>query len=113
MEELHHYCIVRSDLTISTIAAQLIHAAGESNPKGIRCYSVALRADNLEEIEQKLKDASIPHIAIREVDPPYNNELLAIGICPINRSKSKDLRRIVSCLSLIKRSDTIEHEVRA
>ena len=101
-EELHHYCIVRNNLPISTIVSQLVHAAGESNPGAKRCFSVALQAKDLEEIETKLKEASIPHVAIREPDDSYDDDLLAIGINPINRSKNKNLRRIVSCLSLIK-----------
>jgi hypothetical protein len=101
-KQLHHYCIVRSDLDIGTISGQLIHAAGESNPGGKHCHSVALMSDNLEKIEQDLKNSSIDHVAVREPDFPFNNDLLAIGICPCNRSSNKELRRIVSNLPLVK-----------
>jgi hypothetical protein len=66
---LTHYCIVRRDLPLGVLSAQLIHAAGES-AKGVRpgCYAVALAANDeshLKVIEAKLKRFGISHVAIR------------------------------------------------
>ena len=88
---LTHFCIVRKDLPRGVLAAQLIHAAGESSgqvPEGT--YAVALAARNeghLSLLEQKLKDAGLPHHAVREPDAPWNGALMAIGLAPtIDRS---------------------------
>jgi len=103
-EIFYHYCIVRNDLPIGVTAAQLVHAAGESNPGGQHSHAVVLGVpkENLLDIEVKLSDAGITHVAVREPDSPYNGELMAIGIVPVFRSKNKDLRRIVSGLKLLR-----------
>jgi hypothetical protein len=85
--------------------AQTIHAAGESShglllPEGT--YAVALHARSeleLQAVEAKLKAAGIPHRAIREPDPPYVGELMAIGIHPI---AGEEVRRLLSSLPLVK-----------
>ena len=102
---LHHYCIMRRDLPMGVFAAQLIHAAGESNPEGIHSYAVALWVDDEEELaakEARLLEHDIPHVAVREPDAPWDNQLMAIGVCPIDRSTNKQLRKIVAGLPLIK-----------
>ncbi len=84
-----HYCIVRSDLPSRTIAAQLIHAAGESRgmfqflPEHTIAVCLAVPTEkDLLEWEQKLLKAKIRYKAIREPDSPYYNQLMVIGIRP-------------------------------
>lgn len=80
--------IVREDLPRGVLAAQLIHAAGESSPGGLptHTFAVALAArdqPHLEFLEQKLLERKIPHRAIREPDAPWDNALMAIGLEPV------------------------------
>jgi len=82
----------------------LIHAAGES-AVGIahNTYAVALSAENEKELlalEQRLRYYNVPHAAFRESDPPYNQELMAIGIYPVNDRRL--IRRFLKRFSLIK-----------
>lgn len=101
---LTHFCIVRRDLPRGVLAAQLIHAAGESServPEGT--YAVALAAKNeghLALIEQKLVDAGIPHHAVREPDSPWNGALMAIGLAPTSDRDS--VQPITKSLRLLK-----------
>ena len=69
------------------MAAMLVHTAGESYkppPKSRDpTYAVALKAtqEQLLELEQVLFRKGIDHVAFREPDEPYNNELMGIGAC--------------------------------
>ena len=86
------------------MSAQLVHAAGESSfgnlPKNTHAVVLAVPGEeNLLELEKQLLEAKIPHNAIREVDSPYNGQLMAIGICPTTRDKVKGL---LSQLPLVK-----------
>lgn len=93
---LHHYCLIREDLPLGTIGAQLIHA-GARSANGLHddtTHSVCLAAQNerhLCEIEYRLIEAGIHHISIREPDEPWRNALMAIGIPP---QPQKNLRKI-------------------
>lgn len=83
-----HYCIIRQDLPRGVLAAQMIHAAGESSPgtlpKGTKAVALAATDEaHLLEIEKMLSDLKIPHQAIREPSPPWNGQIMAIGLCPI------------------------------
>lgn len=102
LKDLYHYVILRDDLTPGQAIAQTIHAAGESNPAGLHSYAVALSVpkEKLKEIEQRLCETDINHVAVYEPDSPFDGEITAIGISPIFKSKNKDLRRIVSGLKL-------------
>jgi hypothetical protein len=96
--------IVREDLPRGVLAAQLIHAAGESSPGDLptHTFAVALAARDqahLELLEQKLLERQIPHHAIREPDAPWNNALLAIGIVPVSdRAIVKPVTRSLALL---------------
>jgi peptidyl-tRNA hydrolase len=85
------------------LTAQVCHAAGESSPGNLPAgtYAVVLAADKqrLELLEHKLQLAGLPHRSIRENDPPYSGELLAIGICP---ALKKEVKHYVSDLALVK-----------
>lgn len=83
-----HYCVIRQDLPRGVLAAQLIHAAGESAggvlPTSTIAVALAARDEaHLVTIEQQLRRLAIPHRAIREPDPPWNGALMAIGIAPV------------------------------
>jgi len=102
---LTHYCILREDLPRGVLAAQLIHAAGESSPGDLpkNTFAVALAArdaTHLEFVESKLQDLGIPHHAIREPDEPWNGALMAIGIPPVEDRNT--LKKAVSSLPLLR-----------
>ena len=87
---LTHYVIIRADLPEGVQLAQTIHAAGESSPGNIPkgTYAVALEARDelaLLRLESALTIDGIAHVAIREPDPPWNNQLMAIGVAPCQR----------------------------
>ncbi|MEM9462699.1 MAG: hypothetical protein AAGF11_51600 [Myxococcota bacterium] len=94
-----HYCIVRADLPRGVLAAQLIHAAGESSPgslpSGTRAVALAARDEaHLRSIEQCLVRLGIEHRAIREPDPPWCGALMAIGLMPVSdRTKVRKATR--------------------
>lgn len=104
---LHHYVIVRADILPGLRAAQIIHAAGESAlltktlPAGT--HAVALTADSeaaLAEVGRALESAQIPHTRIIENDPPFSDQLMAIGIAPMARSSQ--LKRLLGRLPTLK-----------
>ena len=101
---LVHYVIVRADLPLGTIVAQTIHAAGESSPgdlpQGTRAVALAARSESeLLALERRLTSRQIAHAAIREPDPPFYGQLLAIGVAPCDREL---VRKEVSSLPLIR-----------
>lgn len=102
---LTHYCILRQDLPLGTLAAQLIHAAGESTEGDLppNTHAVALAAkgeEHLVFLEEKLRRLSIPHVAIREPDAPWNGALMAIGIRPV--ADRNQVKKVTSSLPLLK-----------
>ena len=65
-------------------------------------FAVALHARDeahLKELSEKLFASGIKHKRIIESDRPYENQLMAIGIVPMERSKVKAL---LSSLPLVK-----------
>ncbi len=78
---------MRADLPLGTLAAQLLHAAGETSPGNLDpgTYAVVLAARDLahiEAIERELLARAIPHHPVREPDPPHHGALMAIGFTP-------------------------------
>lgn len=104
----HHYCVVRRDLALGPMLAQLIHAAGESAVLGPTfptegTHSVALAAPDeraLLDLERTLQTAAVAHVAIREPDEPFCGQLVAIGLAPVFRTP--ELRRLLRHLPLLK-----------
>lgn len=95
---LVHYVIVRKDLPLGVIAAQVTHAAGESFAEwsalhhGMRppehTTAVVLEARNAQHIYailRKLDTTGIDFAPIYEPDAPWNGTLMAIGVYPGNR----------------------------
>jgi peptidyl-tRNA hydrolase len=79
---------------LGAIAAQLVHAAGESSPGNLPegTIAVVLSAKDeqqLLDIEQKLIQKGVAHKAVREPDPPWNGQLMAIGVVPGRRGDLK------------------------
>lgn len=97
--------MIRRDLPLGVIAAQLIHAAGESSPgnlpTGTRAVALAVDDESsLERIEARLIQKEIPHIAIREPDLPWNGAIMAIGLHPV--IDRKPIRKVLGRLPLLK-----------
>ena len=102
---LSHFCVVREDLPRGVLAAQLVHAAGESAPGGLPSgtHAVVLGVENeaaLHEVERRLFQFGVPHHAIREPDAPWLGALMAIGVVPM--VPTKQLRKVTKSLRLLK-----------
>jgi hypothetical protein len=99
---------VRRDLPIGTLAAQLIHAAGVSAAAGPGALppdsrAIALMVDGEAELAllaERLELAAVPHVAIREPDPPWSGALMAIGISPFVDPRAA--RRVLARLPLLR-----------
>lgn len=97
--------IVRRDLDLGTIAAQVVHAAGESSPGNLPegTIAVVLSANDeshLLEIESSLVGRGVAHVAIREPDPPHFGALMAIGVVPL--ADRRVLHPVTRKLSLLR-----------
>lgn len=82
----------------------IIHAAGESSTGNLppHTYAVALTVPDeaaLRVLARRLGMAGILHRGIYETDPPWNGQMMAIGLYPEQRSK---LKKLLSSLPLLK-----------
>lgn len=115
-----HYVIVRKDVPLGVIAAQVTHAAGESFAKwafafahakhtkvfpsllrGEPTTAVVLEADDnehLKKIARMLRKKNIHHVAICEPDAPWNGQMMAIGVLPGEREALKPYFKGLSLL---------------
>ncbi len=88
-----HYVVVRGDLPRGTGAAMLVHAAALSSVgTQPNTHVVVLEAPSktaLEKLEKSLTFEQVEHVAFREPDPPWNGQLMSVGINPVN-----DRRRV-------------------
>lgn len=72
---------------------QAIHAATEcirTVPVSDQTHVVALVAEKSEDLvllAERLREAGIHHVLIREPDPPYNGAATAVGIEPQDRER--------------------------
>lgn len=101
----YHYAVVRADLPIGTIAAQLVHAAGESSfdnlPAGT--FAIVLAVPDIKglvAVKRDLDEAGIPHKLICEPDAPHNGAPMAIGLTPTQDRRT--IRRVLGRLPLLK-----------
>lgn len=101
---LTHYVVVRSDLPLGFLAAQVVHAAGESSlarvPIGTNAVVLAVPDEPaLLAIAARLEAAGVAHTLIREPDAPWHGAATAIGIEPV--SDRSTLRPLLSSLPLL------------
>jgi peptidyl-tRNA hydrolase len=99
-DPLTHYVIVRRDLPRGLLAAQIVHAAGESSPGNLDdgTFAVVLAAADepeLAAIERRLGAAGLAPRAIRE--PDLGGALTALGLPPAPKSS---MRRWLSSIPL-------------
>lgn len=99
-----HYVLVREDLPRGVLAAQIVHAAGESSPGGLAegTYAVVLSVkdeSSLEREAKRLRARGVDLVEIRETDAPYGGALMAIGLVP---ARKEVLRRHVASLPLLR-----------
>lgn len=101
---LTHYVIVRQDLPLGFLAAQVVHAAGESAcgpvPVGTHAVVLAVRDElELRQVASRLASKCVKHAMILEVDAPYAGQATAIGISPLmDRSVVRDVVRRLKLL---------------
>jgi peptidyl-tRNA hydrolase len=101
---LTHYVIVRADLPTGFLAAQVVHAAGESSPGNLDSGTNAVVLSVPDEaallgIERRLQKEGVRHVAIREPDAPYLGALTAIGLVPL--ADKRRVKPILSSLPLL------------
>lgn len=98
--------IVRADLPVGFLAAQVVHAAGESSPgnldPGTNAVVLAATPGQLADLERRLARAGVPHVAIREPDEPWCGALCAIGLEPVQDRAA--VRPLLSSLPLLGRA---------
>lgn len=104
LEPLFHYAVVRRDLPLGILAAQILHAGGESSPgnlpDGTHAVVLAVPGEaELAAVGHRLTLAGIPHVRIIEDSPPYSGQLMAIGVSPGPR---KEVHRCLSSLPLLR-----------
>ena len=83
---------MRSDLPRGVLAAQVVHAAGESGPAKPGTYAVVLGAPSSEALgalSERLDRFSIKHHKVVEAEGEYAGCLLAIGIPPQPKARIK------------------------
>lgn len=103
-EHLFHYAIIRKDLPIGILAANLVHAAGESSPGGLPegTSAVVLAVPNETALlfeAERLERLGVPLVRVVEPDAPYCGALMALGLRP---GRKEDLRRHLSSLPLLR-----------
>lgn len=101
---LTHYIIVRNDMPLGVLAAQVTHAAGESSPGNLTpgTYAVVLAAQSAQELEDlhdRLADLQVPHSVVRESSGPLAGQMTAIGVQPAPR---EEVKRLFSSMPLLK-----------
>lgn len=88
------------------LAAQVVHAAGESAalgpPLASDTHAVVLAAATsleLRALSARLSKAAIAHVLIEEIDAPFCGEALALGVAP---ARKEVVRRHLSSLPLLR-----------
>lgn len=91
-QNTYHYIIIREDLSIGQIGAQIAHAAGETGPAVPGTHAVVLSVRNereLEEVSARLYRIEVEHHLVIE----ENGEMMAIGLYP---TKNRDRFKVVT-----------------
>ena len=109
-----HYVVVRRDLPLGVLAAQVTHAAGASAarwgfqsdaPRGLPedTHAVVLSVPGepeLHVIAAALRAAGVRLLEVREPDPPWDGALMALGLLPVRDRSS--IRQVLSRLPLLR-----------
>ena len=90
-------------MPVGFLAAQIVHAAGESSPGNLPPHTNAVVLSVADEgelldVAQQLVQAGVAHVAVREPDPPYHGALTAIGLAPV--ADRRVVKRVLSRLKL-------------
>ena len=79
LDPLTHYVIVRADLPLGLLAAQVTHAAGESSPGNLpeNTHAVVLGVgpERLEDVRSRLARHRVPHRVIVEDAAPWTGQI--------------------------------------
>lgn len=81
----YHYVVVRSDLPIGTMAAMVLHAAGETGPAPEHTRAVVLAVHSefaLRAVSALLPEARLGRGLIVETEGEYVGQMMAIGLPP-------------------------------
>jgi len=101
---LAHYVVIRKDLPLGILAAQLVHAAGESSPGNLPpgTHAIVLEVPDepaLAALGRRLVLAGVAHVRIVEDAQPWTGQLMALGLVPVPR---EEVRRRLSSLPLLR-----------
>lgn len=82
----------------------IVHAAGESSPGNLPdgTFAVVLAVPDeasIENVARDLRSRGVRLVEVREPDPPWGNQLMALGLLP---ERKEDLRRHLSTLPLLR-----------
>jgi len=69
----------------------IVHAAGETGPAGPHTIAILLQVANEEELLSLMEIIPEAHL-IREPDPPFNGEAMALALKP--GSRKRELRKL-------------------
>ena len=90
-------------MPLGVLAAQIVHAAGESVvedvPENTHAVVLGVSYDRLLEYQERISGSGLGYVDIHESSPPYDGRLMAIGIVPTTHDK---VRRFVSDAPLLK-----------
>lgn len=106
-----HYVVVRADLPLGFLAAQVVHAAGESSPgklpEGTNAVVLAVPDEAaLRQLAARLTAAGAEHVLICEPDAPWSGAATAIGLAPVaDRAR---LRALLSSLPLLRERSEVK-----
>lgn len=107
---LAHYIFVRRDLPIGVITSMVTHAAGDSAstrmwPLPPHTIAVVLEAkdeDHLKDISGYLRANKVEFIPVVESSEPYANQLMALGLIPVEREKVSEILKEFQTLKTCK-----------
>lgn len=96
--------MVRSDLPLGFLAAQIVHAAGESSPGNLTTGTNAVVLSVPDEpalhlLKRRLQGAGVPHVSVFEPDEPWCGSMTAIGLAPV--ADRRQVRRLLEDLPLL------------
>lgn len=96
--------IVRKDLPLGILCANLVHAAGESSPGNLPegTHAVVLMVPDevaLVAVVRELEKSGVACRRIVESDHPYVGQTMAVGVCP---GRKEILRKHFSSLPLLR-----------